>query len=64
MKGTPKSCSCTQCKYGKGTETGHHILNKAERKHRRRSKQLLEKAIKSEDVDAIVDPAPRSERIS
>lgn len=64
MKSTPKSCSCVQCTYGKATKAGHGIKQHGERKLRRDSKRILDTAIKTGDLEVIVDPASRSGYIS
>lgn len=41
MKLKPKSCSCWTCRRGKGTKVGKYYLKLAERRFRRKSKELI-----------------------
>ena len=43
MKGTPKSCSCSACKRGKGAKRGGHMLKMDERAFRHGQKIALNK---------------------
>lgn len=52
-KATPKSCSCSQCKRGKGTKPGKQLMKMDERAYRHASKIDLMKG-----RDDLL-PAPR-----
>ena len=43
MKQTPKSCSCSQCKRGKHSKSGHKLMAYDERKFRHAQKIALAK---------------------
>ena len=55
MKQTPKSCSCTQCRRGKGTKTGKFFMKREERAFRHESKVALAKG------NEVVGVAPRGD---
>jgi hypothetical protein len=43
QKQTPKSCSCSQCRYGKRTKAGHCLMKLDERAFRHNAKIALNK---------------------
>lgn len=44
QKQTPKSCSCSQCKRGKGTKSGKELMKLDERAFRHNQKVALQKS--------------------
>jgi len=50
MKQTPKSCSCQQCKHGKGTKSGKKEMKLDERAFRHQSNTALKRG--TEDIPA------------
>lgn len=53
-KGTPKSCSCSQCKRGKHTAGGRYMRRYDNRAYRHDSKVILNKLLE----DAVLDTGP------
>lgn len=43
MKTTPKSCSCSSCRRGKGTKAGNFYMKTVERSFRHQTKAALKK---------------------
>lgn len=41
-KQTPKSCSCSMCRYGKHTKTGHAYMTHDQRAYRHKAKIKLQ----------------------
>ena len=54
-KGTPKSCSCTQCKRGKGCDAGNTQMKADERAYRHSAKIQLKK---EDPEDVVLDSGP------
>lgn len=55
MKATPKSCSCSMCRRGKGTKTGKYHMNREERAFRRETKVALKRG------EEVIPPAPHGD---
>ncbi len=52
-KQTPKSCSCTQCQFGKHCKWGKYMMKRDERAYRHNTKIKLAK-----DEDAVITSGP------